>query len=176
MGMEQTDKEVIVSVIHGKKNAYSIIVERYKRFAYSVALGYVANADDALDISQVAFIKAYRGLKRFDYTKPFSPWFYRIIKNVCMTFLKKRQREYVGILEYTEEMRRKNDRADDRKRVLLKKVEELDKDEQELINLRYFQGYSYKEIAEILCCPIGTVMSRLFHVKKKLKTKMRGML
>ena len=85
--MDKTDSEVILSIVNGNKEAYRIIVERYRNFAYSIALGYVANADDALDISQVAFIKAYRSLKRFDRSRPFSPWLYAIIRNLCMTFI-----------------------------------------------------------------------------------------
>jgi RNA polymerase sigma-70 factor (ECF subfamily) len=176
MGMEKPDSEVILSVTNGNKDAYRIIVERYRNFAYSIALGYVANAEDALDISQVAFIKAYRALKRFDRSKPFSPWLYAIVRNLCMTFLKKRRLEYESIMQYTDHVPHFNKQEEEQKRVLLKRINELDTDEQEIINLRYFQGYSYREIAGILNCPIGTVMSRLFYVKKKLKQKMKDSL
>jgi RNA polymerase sigma-70 factor (ECF subfamily) len=174
MGMDKTDSEVILSITNGNKDAYRIIVERYRNFAYSIALGYVLNAEDALDISQVAFIKAYRSLRRFDRSRPFSPWLYAIVRNLCMTFLKKRRREYECMMEYTNHVPPSNKYEEERRRLLLKKISELASDEQEIINLRYFQGYSYKEIAEILKCPVGTVMSRLFYVKKKLKQKMKG--
>ena len=78
------------------------------------------------------------------------------------------------MMEYTNHVPQSNKYEEERKRLLLKKITELASDEQEIINLRYFQGYSYKEIAEILKCPIGTVMSRIFYVKKKLKQKMKG--
>ncbi len=166
---EMPEQTILRHVQAGNKNAFRFIVEKYKGAAYSVALGFLRNQQDALDISQDAFIRAYRHLKSFDPDRPFYPWFYQILKNLCLDFMKKRQRrksmpgEEVP-LYYEEE----ND--PELERNIWAAIETLPFEHREIIILRYFRQYSYKEIAEITRKPVGTVMSSLYYSKKKLKS------
>ena len=163
-----TEGEAIAAVLAGDKQAYRHIVEKYMQRAYYIALGFVRDPDTAMDISQMAFIKAYKNLKRFDLERPFFPWFYRILRNLSLDHIKRARRineiplEDVQILADEREDR-------DLKEALLKAIDELPVEQREIIMLRYFEGLSYKEIAETVGKPIGTVMSSLHYSKRKLK-------
>ena len=76
----------------GDREAFAVIVQKYMKPAYYVALGYVGRPEDALDISQDAFINAFRHIQRFDSSKSFFPWFYSILKNLCMNHLSRTRR------------------------------------------------------------------------------------
>jgi RNA polymerase sigma-70 factor (ECF subfamily) len=162
------EREILEMVQRGDKEAYGAIVKMYMHSAYYIALGFVHNQQDALDVSQDAFIKAFRKIKLFDTTRPFFPWFYRLLRNLCIDQLKRKHRireiplEDVHVL--TEE---KEDR--ELKETLWKGIEKLPFEQREIVILRYFRQLSYAEIAEIIGKPIGTVMSSLFYAKKKLK-------
>jgi RNA polymerase sigma-70 factor (ECF subfamily) len=164
----RSESEIIAAVRSGDKEAYRHIVEKYMQRAYYIALGLVRDPDTAMDISQMAFIKAYKNLKRFDLERPFFPWFYRILRNLALDHIKRARRikeiplEDVQILSDEREDR-------DMKEALWKAIEELPTEQREIIVLRYFEGLSYKEIAETVGKPIGTVMSSLHYSKRKLK-------
>jgi RNA polymerase sigma-70 factor (ECF subfamily) len=166
-----SEKEILILVKKGDRNAYQAIVTRYMRPAYSIALGFLHNQQDALDISQEAFIRAYRKLKLFDSDKPFFPWFYRLLKNLCLDYIKKvKRRNEVPLQEvsfYSDKVRNKELRED-----LWFGIEKLPVEQREVILLRYFRQLSYKEIAELVDKPIGTVMSSLYYAKKRLKEVM----
>jgi len=163
-----SEREILLQVKRGKKEAYQTIVERYMKRAYYIALGFVRNPQDALDISQEAFIKAFRRIKSFDIERPFFPWFYKLIKNFCLDHLKRRSRIQEVPLD---EGRILKEEHEDRemKEVLWKGIESLPVEQREVIILRYFQQLSYQEISEVTGKPVGTVMSSLFYAKKKLK-------
>lgn len=172
----ENESEIIKRVLEGKKDAYEVIVKKYMKKAYFIALGFVENQQDAMDLSQDAFIKAYRSLPGFDTTKEFFPWFYTILKNLCLNFIKKRnRRERIPIQEITPHSEREDEKIVIKK-LLWESISELPIEEKETILLRYFQGFSYSEISDILDCPIGTVMSRLYYAKKKLCKKLGGVI
>lgn len=168
MEREMSEREILEVVQRGDKEAYGAIVKRYMHSAYYVALGFVHNQQDALDVSQDAFIKAFRKIKMFDTTKPFFPWFYRLLRNLCIDQLKRKHRmreiplEDVHVLAEEKENR-------ELKETLWKGIEKLSFEQREIVILRYFRQFSYAEIAELIGKPIGTVMSSLFYAKKKLR-------
>jgi len=160
--------EILERVKKGDREAYHVIVNRYMQRAYYVALGFVHNTQDSLDISQEAFIRAFRKLKRFDTQRPFFPWFYQLIRNLCMDHLKRvGQRGEVPLNGVKILSTEKEDR--EMKEVLWKGIESLSLEQKEIIFLRYFQQFSYQEIADILDIPLGTVMSSLYYAKKRLR-------
>ncbi len=163
-----SEREIIILVKKGKKEAYQAIVERYMKRAYYIALGFVRNPQDALDISQEAFIKAFRRIKSFDVERPFFPWFYKLMKNFCLDHLKRRSRIQEVPLEEGRVLKEEHEDRE-MKEVLWKGIESLPVEQREVIILRYFQQLSYQEISEVMEKPVGTVMSSLFYAKKKLK-------
>jgi RNA polymerase sigma-70 factor (ECF subfamily) len=163
-----SEAEICELVQRGDRKAYQEIVVRHMQSAYYVALAFVHNHQDALDLSQEAFIRAFRKIKKFDTQRPFFPWFYRILKNLCIDHYKHRRRlsevplDNVRILAVEHEDR-------EMKKALWKGIDELPHEQKEIIILRYFRQLSYQEIAEVLDKPIGTVMSSLYYAKKRLK-------
>lgn len=163
-----SDAEAIAEVQDGCREAYQIIVQRYMHKAYYLALGLVHDHQDALDLSQDAFIRAFRKIKKFDNRKPFFPWFYRLVRNLCLDHIKRRRvRNEIPLAENL--ILREEDRDKEMKSVLRRGLGQLPFDQKEMILLRYFQQLSYKEIAELTGRPLGSVMSALFYAKKRLK-------
>jgi len=163
-----TEAEILVLVKKGDAQAYQVIVQKYMQTAYYIALGLVHNHQDALDLSQDSFIKAFRKIKSFDTCRPFFPWFYRILKNLCIDHFKRvRRRNEIPLEESSFLIQEKEDK--EMKEALWQGIEKLPFEQKEIIILRYFREYSYQEIAEITGKPIGTVMSSLHYAKKRLK-------
>jgi len=184
--MDRTaEKKWIVLCQKGDRDAFGPIVEAYKRKAYFTALGILGDPEDAHDVSQEAFIRAFRALRRFDLERDFAPWFFRILRNLCSSVLAKRKKRPSRSLDELRE-RGREPVADDRFRpdMLAERTEAaeriwrglaaLDRKSREVIVLKDLQDYRYREIAEILEIPIGTVMSRLYHARQKLKDQLVG--
>lgn len=163
-----SDGEAIRAVRSGDRDGFRAIVDRYKRRAYHVALGFVGDPQDALDISQAAFIKAYRNLKRFDASKSFQPWFYRILRNLCLDHIRRsRRRREVPLTEalvFDDHLVNRRDIL-----ALRRAIDALGTEHREVIILHYFEGFSYKEMAGMLEKPIGTIMSTLYQARKQLR-------
>jgi RNA polymerase sigma-70 factor (ECF subfamily) len=163
-----SEGEILERVKLGKKAAYQVIVTRYMKKAYFTALGFVHNHQDALDISQDGFIKAFRRIGTFDTRRPFFPWFYEILKNLCLDHIRRRKQKNevpldgVRVLQTEEEDR-------EMKASLWKGIHSLPFDQKEVILLRYFQQLSYQEIAAATGKPLGTVMSSLFYARARLR-------
>ncbi len=179
--MDREDlKEWIAKCQEGDREAFGPIVEAFKRRAYFTALALVGNGEDAYDLSQEAFVRAFRAISRFDGTRDFGPWFFRILRNVCNTALAKRgsrREESLDDLCASGHEPRAGGRFDpsllaERNEVVeivWRGLARLDGKHREVIVLKDLQGCSYQEIAEILDIPIGTVMSRLYYARQRLK-------
>lgn len=164
----RSEREILELVKKGNREAYQEIVSRYMKTAYYIALGLVHNHQDALDISQEAFIRAFRRIKSFNAERRFFPWFYQLMKNLCIDHLKRTSRMKEVPLDGIQILDEKKE-DEEMKRVLWKGIEELAFEQREVIILRYFRQLSYQEISEIVGKPIGTVMSSLYYAKKRLK-------
>lgn len=177
----ETDASLVMDIKSGNRKALGILVERHKKLAYRLALGLVGNKDDAYDISQEAFLRVYRSADTYDSSQPFLPWFYRIVSNLCRTWLRRRGRrdhrmvdvEDTSFLLVDESNPEAALEQKEAVGILRKALLALSYDDREIITLQHFRGMSYDEIAELLCIPRGTVMSRLYYARKKLAQQMR---
>lgn len=171
---------VIEPARRGSREAFESIVKMYMKNAYFIALGLVGNRDDALELSQEAFILAYRNIKQLKPNRRFFPWFYQILRNVCFSHLRKTRNRRSHSLEKIEEQAQVAEVDDsfrpdvvaernETKDRLWKAMGKLDKKHREVIMLRHFQNLSYEQMAQILFCSRGTVMSRLYYARKRLK-------
>jgi RNA polymerase sigma-70 factor, ECF subfamily len=168
----------------GDREAFSLIVQKYMRPAYYVALGYVGNSDDALDISQDAFVNAFRHIRRFDSSRNFFPWFYSILKNLCMNHLNRVRRRREDSLDETDEEGNEisipvetinpeeSAVRSDLNRKIGEAMRRLRPKDREIIILQHLQDFSYQEIADLLDIPIGTVMSRLYSARRSLRREL----
>ena len=174
--MSDQDEVLLRRVAKGDLRAYSLLVEKHKRRAYAIALGFVGTPDEAYDLSQDAFLRVYRGARKFDPTRRFFPWFYAILANLCRTHLKKRRRE-VG-LDAVPEPFVQDAGPDDlhASRVLKRKLwaalQKLPPKDRDVIMMAHFWDYSYKAMSALLNVPFGTVMSRLYYARKKLRREL----
>jgi RNA polymerase sigma-70 factor (ECF subfamily) len=159
--------------------AFEALVNRYMKDAYFIALGFVGNREDALDLSQEAFVRAYRNIKHVKADRKFFPWFYQILKNLCISHLRKRRYRRAGSLD-ADDCPEVEDTSDsfspeavaarsEIKDKVWQAISKLDEKHREVIILRHFQNMSYEQIAEALFCNKGTVTSRLYYARKRLE-------
>ena len=163
----------------GSREAFEVLVNRYMKDAYFIALGLVGNREDAMDLSQEAFIRAYRNIKHLKPDRRFFPWFYQILKNLCISHLRKRRYRQTSSLdgENCPEVAATTDYfspevvagRNELKDKVWQAIGKLDDKHREVIILRHFQNMSYEQIAEALYCNKGTVTSRLYYARKKLE-------
>jgi len=175
----ENENELVQRWRKGDKNAYGELVRHYMSDAYIIALGFTANPDDARDLSQEAFIKAYEARSRFEEGRPFYPWLYRILRNRCLNFVGREAKKHEPLCYDDDPDRERFSTAspsplellerEERIRLLHAAIERLSFEHREVIILKNFKGYTYGEIAATLEIPIGTVMSRLYYARKMLK-------
>jgi len=179
------DIEMVKAVVDGDATAYRGLVEKYQGRVYGMIYGMVRNREDARDITQDAFVKAYRKLDTFRIESSFYTWLYKVAMNLAIDFLRKKKRRG-GVGEFDEGIATRDGtgavaevhRADSPRKVVERKqlykaimdaLEKLPEDQKQVVLLRELEGLSYKEIAEVMGIAEGTVMSRLFYARKKLQ-------
>jgi RNA polymerase sigma-70 factor (ECF subfamily) len=161
------DAEAIRRCRQGEVEAFQHLVHRYQRRALAHARALTGNDADAADGAQSAFLDAFQHLQRFDDTREFYPWFYVLLRNRCF---KQRARFQDGasagepVETAAPGVRSPEDVYD-----LRTALDRLPSDDRELIVLKHLDGWTYDELAERLDIPRGTVMSRLFHARQRLK-------
>jgi RNA polymerase sigma-70 factor (ECF subfamily) len=178
------------------RQAFEAIVKQHMKDAYFIALGLVGNREDALELSQEAFYRAYRHFDQLNSQEKFFPWFYQILRNLCFSHLRRRkvrrayeqgpddstpassdsagsaspaardsaaqEREDAFDPETVAERNESKDRV-------WRAISQLDEKHREVIILRHFRNLSYEEMAKVLFCNRGTVTSRLYYARKRLK-------
>lgn len=165
-----TEVEILQSVTAGNHSAYGEIFARHRKRAFALAYQYLRNSEDAKDIVQDAFIKAFQNLSKFQLERKFGPWLLTIVRNLSIDFIRRRKKVSPGeLLEVFPDPR---SRASAEQRVVRGEIwsalAQLNETQREIIFLKDYQGHTYLEIAEILEIPLGTVMSRLHHARKNL--------
>jgi len=164
----------------GDTRAFGALVERYMRRAYYSALGLVGSPEDAMDLSQEAFVRAFRARQTIDPERPFYAWLYQIIRRLCFNHTRDRRTRRHGIDAAEEWLVDQAEartaglnperalEAEDARRRVRKALAELPERDREVLVLKEFEGLRYREIAEVIGVPIGTVMSRLYTARRRL--------
>lgn len=179
------EAELIARATKGDSEAFGVLVERYQRRVANVALSVVHNQDDAIELAQETFVRAYENLSKFESRSSFSTWLYRIAANLAIDFWRREGRHVVLRGEDAEnEIRRlPSDTGDSFKTASRKELsarltaalEELTPEHRTVILLREVEGLSYDEISEALNCPRGTVMSRLHYARNRLRVLLKDL-
>ncbi|MBT3643937.1 MAG: RNA polymerase sigma factor RpoE [Pseudomonadales bacterium] len=185
----ESDQRLVLRVQHGDKRAFDVLVLKYQQRIASVVSRYLRDQDEVADVTQEAFIKAYRALANFRGDAQFYTWLYRIAINTAKNHLVAKSRrppntdkdisdgefsENSVVLE-TEDQPETLLARDQLQTVILAAVEDLQEDLRTALMLREFDGLSYEEIAEIMACPVGTVRSRIFRARETIEKKMAQM-
>jgi RNA polymerase sigma-70 factor (ECF subfamily) len=192
--VEKSDGELIRESRRGGKEAFQELVRRYQKRVMAVALGMVHNPDDAMEITQDTFVKAFENIDRFKGESSVYTWLYRIVVNRAIDFRRRERRHPVV---------RFDDRpgGDDRREPfedglkeehphdpfdavqahevgdrVTEAINELTPDHKAVILLREVEGLSYDEISRVMQCSKGTVMSRLHYARKKLQKQLKDLL
>jgi RNA polymerase sigma-70 factor, ECF subfamily len=165
------DADAIRRCREGEGEAFQQLVHRYQRRALAHARALTGNDADAADAAQSAFLDAFRHLRRFDETREFYPWFYVLLRNRCFK-QRVRSQDRASGNEHIEAAAAPGLDSPEELYDLRTALDGLPSDDRELIVLKHLDGWTYDEIAERLDIPRGTVMSRLFHARQRLKALM----
>lgn len=185
MGAGTTDRLLVKRVQAGDKKAFDLLVVKYQHKIVNLVARYVKDSDEALDVAQEAFLKAYRAIPKFRGDSAFYTWLYRIAVNTAKNYLvaaKRRPMDYELDLQDPEqyELHARLKDVDTPEAVTLKDevhetieqtIHGLPDDLRTAIVLREIEGLSYEEIAEAMECPVGTVRSRIFRAREAISKK-----
>ncbi len=189
-----SDKEIDMALVErvqrGDKSAYDLLVLKYQHKIGHLVSRYVHDAHESQDVTQEAFIKAYRGLKNFRGDSAFYTWLYRIAINTAKNHLVTMSRKIsdTGIdaadaEQFDSGSALRENASPDRvmateeiARVVQESIEALPEDLRVAITLREFEGLSYEEIAVAMDCPIGTVRSRIFRARESIDNNLEPLL
>ena len=176
------DAALVARAQAGDMQAFEDLVRQYRNQVYALSFHFVKNREEAWDISQEVFIKAYRSMNQFRGEASFKSWLLRITSNQCKDFLKKRR---LSTVPFEEAVRADvasgfmgpsaQVEATELGVAIDKAIAALPVKHRTAILLREFQGMSYQEMAQAMECNVGTVMSRLHHARKKLQEALIGM-
>lgn len=187
--VDTEDVDLVKKCQNGDARAYNDLVTKYRGKVYAMIYNMVRNEQDAWDLAQDGFLKAWKSIANFRGQSAFYTWLYRIMTNVTIDWLRKKQIE--GGTEFDDGLELRNvapgsttapkaealpdekmAHAEIRKRID-EALEKLSPEHRAVIVMKEMEGLQYSEIAEALECSLGTVMSRLFYARKKLQSLLR---
>jgi RNA polymerase sigma-70 factor, ECF subfamily len=184
--VEPDDLTLVNRCKEGDQQAFRLLVKRYERKVYAVAFGMLKDREDALDVSQEAFVKVHRYLGDFKGDSSFYTWLYRITRNLAVDRIRSRRGETVGFDEnvgqdeaelgeagFLSTQLGTNPQKSALRRELAEKMnaalQQIPEKHREILVLREVEGMSYEDLSQVLEIPKGTVMSRLFHARAKMQ-------
>ncbi|NHI00920.1 MULTISPECIES: RNA polymerase sigma factor RpoE [Oceanimonas] len=190
MSENLTDQQVIERVQRGDKNAYNLLVKKYQYKVANLVSRYVSNPGDVPDVTQEAFIKAYRALSGFRGESAFFTWLYRIAVNTAKNHLVSQRRrppgsdveiddaEYYGGGEALKELASPESLilTEEIRQAVFETIDGLPDDLKTAITLRELEGMSYEDIASVMDCPVGTVRSRIFRAREAIDKRVTPLL
>jgi RNA polymerase sigma-70 factor (ECF subfamily) len=173
---QEQDSIYIKKVLDGDRNAFAYLVDRYKTMVFTLALQITKNREEAEEIAQDTFIKAFQSLKGFQGKAKFSSWLYRIVYNTAISHIRKKEKGRISLDEtdipeslYVESVKNHESlSADERKKYLEVALDSLDQDERMFIILYYYEERELDEIAQIAGLTKTNTKVRLFRARKKM--------
>lgn len=182
MSAAASDQQLVERVQAGDKTAFDLLVIKYQHKIMSLVSRYVRDHAEVQDVTQEAFIKAYKALPRFRGDSAFYTWLYRIAINTAKNYLMAKSRRPPGSdvdledAEFYESAGSLRDVAspenelfgEELKAVVNRAIAQLPEDLRTAVTLREFDGLSYEEIADVMECPVGTVRSRIFRAREAI--------
>ena len=179
-----SDEQLVALVLDGQKPAFEILIERYQKQIFALAYRLGGDYDEARDMAQEAFLRIYQELPRFDISRRFFPWMYRVAHNTCINLLHKRPREITPldqILELPDDRDPSIDPDGSYEKLELNQainsaLQALPEQYRLPLVLKYLEGLGYQQISEQLELPVSTIETRLFRARGMLKKALSGYL
>ncbi len=184
-----TDEALVLAAQEGQMDAFEELVTRHRDKMYARAFSMVRNEDEAIDLSQEAWVKAWQRLKQFQGDSSFVTWMTRITINLCLDHLRRQKRQRTESIDQMDEdsggVERQMpvittnpteglEREELRKRIGAA-LDQLSNEHRTVLVLHEFEEMEYKEIAKVVGCSIGTVMSRLFYARRRMASLLAGL-
>ena len=190
MSDRASDQILVERVKAGDKTAFDLLVLKYQHRIIKLIMRYIRDPAEAMDVSQEAFIKAYRAMPKFRGDSAFYTWMYRIAINTAKNHIvaaRRRPLEYAADISEPEEFEwhtslqdadspERQAMGDELRAAVEQTIASLPDELRTAIILRELDGLSYEEIAEVMECPVGTVRSRIFRAREALDKRIRSML
>jgi RNA polymerase sigma-70 factor (ECF subfamily) len=170
--VRQDDRAAVEAAKSGDRAAFDLLVDRYQSAVYRLCFRYVGDPEDASDLAQETFLKAYRAIGRFRGDSAFSTWLYRIAVNACLNFRSTRRRPAADLPEALPDPRPgafEGVAEDERSRAVREAVARLPEKQRATVILKVFQDLSHEEVARVLGSSVGTVKANLFHALGNLR-------
>ena len=172
------DTDLIRQASRGSVESYNLLVSRWEKRMYNYLLRITGNREDALDLAQDVFLKAYQNLRKLDDPDRFGPWIYRIAHNEAYSLFRKRKPE-VDVDDVAPEATGQGITMGgtsvfpvELSLAVAAALDRLSPDQREAVVLKHYQGFKFEEMAEILSCPVSTVKSRLYTALELLKAQL----
>ena len=168
------DADLITRVRKADTEAFNLLVSRWEKRVFNYLLRLTASPDDALDLSQDAFLKAYQNIGKLDDPARFGPWLYRIAHNEAYSFFRKRRPEtpLEDLDALAVERRTAPGFSIDLSLAVTAALDRLNPEQREAVVLKVYEGFKFDEMAEVIGCPVSTVKSRLYTALDLLKTEL----
>ncbi|MGI9290074.1 MAG: RNA polymerase sigma factor RpoE [Gammaproteobacteria bacterium] len=190
MSDRASDQLLVERVKAGDKHAFDLLVLKYQHRIIKLIMRYIRDPAEAMDVSQEAFIKAYRALPKFRGDSAFYTWMYRIAINTAKNHIvaaRRRPLEYASEISEPEEYDwhtsmqdadspERQAMGDDLRNAVAETIASLPDELRMAITLRELDGLSYDEIAQVMECPVGTVRSRIFRAREALDNRIQSMM
>ena len=165
----QTDAELVIAVLNGKKHLFAVLVKRYERPVRAVAMDVLGHRASAQDVAQDAFLKAYENLPKLRKTDAFGQWLMKITRRCALDSARRRPKETRLGTKIAAAIENPDGRLDEEKQRLLAAVVKLSGAEKQVVMLRYFGEYSVNDVAEIVGRSVGTVTKQLSRARIRLR-------
>lgn len=181
MSTGQNDNEIISRVLQGEQNAYAELVNRYQNYVFTLVMRFIKSREEAEEVAQDIFVKAYRSLADFRMESKFSTWLYTVVNTTCITFLRKKRLDTYSldnekVFEVADSVdsgfRANQVEQKSRVNMVTKAIAMLNPDDAEVITLFYKGEQTLEEIGQILGVEPNTVKVRLHRARQRLKEKM----
>ena len=179
MENSKDDHYYIEKVLAGQTNYFSFIVERYQDIVFSIALKVLKNREDAEEMAQESFLKAYRSLAKFKGKSRFSTWLYRITYYTCISETRKKKHRFVSaddvqITGEAAEMNPEGFPEENRAKYIQAALKKLPEEEYTLVLLYYFEEQTVEEISTVTGLSVSNTKVRLYRIRKKLEPLLKG--
>ena len=166
---EVEDRDLVNRARNGDVEPYNLLVSRWERRVYNYVLKLVGDREDALDLSQEIFLKAYQSLRKLEEAARFAPWLFRIAHNEAFSLLRRRRPETDVVDQPPPSAPGSRMLPVETSLAVASAMKRLSEQQREAVVLKIYQGFKFEEMAQILGCPVSTVKSRVYTALDVLK-------